>query len=38
VIVKNGKEFIGPPLDSEKNTQEAEQQDYEEQRRENPGG
>jgi gas vesicle protein len=37
-IIKNGKEFIGPPQDSAKNTQEAERQTYEEQKREHPGG
>jgi hypothetical protein len=37
-MVKNGKDFIGPPRDSAKNVQETERQAYEEQRRENPGG
>jgi hypothetical protein len=38
VIVKNGEKFIGPPRESARNTQEAERQAYEEQRRESPGG
>ena len=38
VMVKKGKDFIGPPSDSAKNIEEAERQAYEEQRRENPGG
>jgi gas vesicle protein len=38
VIIKNRKEFIGPPWDSAKDTQEAERQTYEEQKRENQGG
>ncbi len=37
-IAKNGKEFIGPPWDSAKQTQEAERQTFEEEKRENPGG
>jgi hypothetical protein len=38
VMTKRGADFIGPPSDSVKNTQEAERQAYEEQKRENPGG
>lgn len=38
VIVKKGKEFIGPHCDSVKNEPEVEEQDYQEDRRENIGG
>ena len=38
VMVNKRKDFIGPPPDPAKNTQETERQAYEEQRRENPGG
>ena len=38
VIVKKGKEFIGPPCDSVKTDTEAEKQAYKEERREDGGG
>lgn len=38
VMVKKGQGFIGSRHESAKNTQEAERQDYEEQKREHPGG
>jgi hypothetical protein len=37
-MVKKGQGFVGSRQDSAKNTQEAERQAYEEQKRENPGG
>jgi gas vesicle protein len=38
VIVKKGKEFIGPHCDSVKTDTEAQKQAYEEEKRENLGG
>jgi gas vesicle protein len=38
VIVKKGKEFIGPPRDSVDHSTEAEKQAFREERRENLGG
>ncbi len=38
VIVKKGKEFIGPHCDSVKTDTESQKQAYEEERRENLGG
>ncbi len=38
VMVKKGQGFVGSRQDSAKNTQEADRQAYEEQKRENPGG
>jgi len=38
VIVKKGKEFIGPPCDSVKTDTEAQEQAHQEEKRENLGG
>lgn len=38
VIVKKGKEFIGPPRNSVKTDTESERQDYQEEQRETLGG